>query len=133
MSVSEMPWLIELLVAALIVLGGVFALIGSWGLVCLPDLLTRLHAPTKATTLGVGGALLASMLYFAFSPQGLTIHELAITLFLFITAPITAFFVARAYLHHHPPRDLPRPEGQGGWANESDPAGPADLGPADGG
>lgn len=126
-----MPGLVEFLVAVLIVLGGVFALIGSWGLVCLPDLLTRLHAPTKATTLGVGGALLASMLYFAFSPQGLAIHELAITLFLFITAPITAFFVARAYLHHHPPRDLPRPDGQGGWANESDPAGSADLGPAD--
>ena len=133
MNAYSMPWIVEALVSALIVLGGVFALIGSWGLVRLPDLLTRLHAPTKATTLGVGGALLASMLYFAFGPQGLTIHELAITLFLFITAPITAFFVARAYLHHHPPRDLPRPDGRGGWAGEGDPAIPADQERADGG
>ena len=60
-----MTFLLELLVSVLIVLGGLFALIGSVGMVKLPDLLTRLHAPTKATTLGVGGALLASMLYFA--------------------------------------------------------------------
>ncbi|GAA0768948.1 monovalent cation/proton antiporter MnhG/PhaG subunit [Erythromicrobium ramosum] len=39
----------ELIVSTLIVLGGAFALIGSWGLVRLPSLLDRLHGPTKAT------------------------------------------------------------------------------------
>ena len=56
-----MTFLLELLVSVLIVLGGLFALIGSVGMVKLPDLLTRLHAPTKATTLRVGGALAASV------------------------------------------------------------------------
>ena len=46
-------------------IGGVFALSGAVGLVRLPDFFMRLHAPTKATTLGVGGMLIASMLYFA--------------------------------------------------------------------
>jgi len=48
-----MTFVLELLVSLLIVGGGAFLLIGSIGMVKLPDLLTRLHAPTKATTLGV--------------------------------------------------------------------------------
>ena len=48
-----MTFLLELLVSVLIVAGAAFLLIGSIGMVKLPDLLSRLHAPTKATTLGV--------------------------------------------------------------------------------
>jgi multicomponent K+:H+ antiporter subunit G len=44
--------------------------ISAIGLVCLPDFLSRLHAPTKAATLGVGSLLLASALYFG------SLHEL---------------------------------------------------------
>ena len=96
-----MTFLLELLISALIVLGGLFALVGSIGLVKLPDLLTRLHGPTKATTLGVGGALLASMLYFLGIEGRLSIHEVLISVFLFLTAPITAHFIAKAHLHEH--------------------------------
>jgi multicomponent K+:H+ antiporter subunit G len=107
----------EILVSALIVIGTSFALVGSWGLVRLPDLPSRLHAPTKATTLGIGGALLASMLH-AFVLRGeLSFHELAITLFLFLTAPITAHFLAKAWLHRHgDPAQLPPPAGAQGWS-----------------
>ncbi len=96
-----MTFLLELIVAVLIVLGGLFALVGSVGMVKLPDLLTRLHAPTKATTLGVGGALAASMVYFAAFEGDLSIHEILITAFLFLTAPISAHFIAKAHLHEH--------------------------------
>lgn len=41
----------ELIVSALIVLGGAFALIGRLGLVRLPSLMERLHGPTKATSI----------------------------------------------------------------------------------
>ena len=44
-----MDFMFELIVSVLIVLGGFFSLVGSVGLIKLPDLLTRLHAPTKAT------------------------------------------------------------------------------------
>lgn len=50
-----MPFVFELIIALLIVLGAIFAFVGSLGLLKLPDLMTRLHAPTKATTLGLGG------------------------------------------------------------------------------
>ncbi len=55
---------VESLVAVLIVLGALFVLLGSIGLLRLPDLLNRLHGPTKATTMGVGALLLASTIFF---------------------------------------------------------------------
>ena len=96
-----MTFVLELLVSLLIVGGGAFLLIGSIGMVKLPDLLTRLHAPTKATTLGVGGALAASMVFFAGLEGTLSIHEVLITAFLFMTAPLSAHFIAKAHLHEH--------------------------------
>lgn len=112
-----MSLLNELLVSVLIVVGAVFALVGSWGLIRLPDLLSRLHAPTKATTVGVGGALVASMVYFLGAESKLSIHELLISLFLFLTAPVTAHFLAKAYLHrHYDAKKLPPSTDGQGWA-----------------
>lgn len=89
----------EILVSILILLGAAFALVGSWGLARLPSLMTRLHGPTKATTLGVGGILIASMVFFPAVEGRYSAHELLITLFLFIAAPITANMIAKAHLH----------------------------------
>jgi multicomponent K+:H+ antiporter subunit G len=94
-----MDMFMDILIAALIVLGGAFALIGSWGLARLPNLMARLHGPTKATTLGVGGCLIASMIYFPAYGMDFSVHELLVTLFLFITAPIAANMVAKTWLH----------------------------------
>ena len=88
---------LEGLISFLLVAGGTFALVGAIGLVRLPDFLTRLHAPTKATTLGVGSVLVASLLYFLGSGRPV-VHELLIALFLFITAPVSALMLARAAL-----------------------------------
>ena len=90
--------LVDWLTAALLLLGAGFALIGSIGLARLPDIYTRLHGPTKATTLGIGGILLGSILYFSVR-QGLSLHEVLVTLFLFITAPVGAHLMAKAALH----------------------------------
>lgn len=95
-----MSFMLELFISFLIVGGAVFLLVGSLALIKLPDLMTRLHGPTKATTLGVGGALIASMLFFA-AEGDFSIHEVLITVFLFLTAPVTAHFVAKAHLHQH--------------------------------
>lgn len=114
----------EILVSSLIFIGATFALVGSYGLLRLPELMTRLHAPTKATTLGVGGALLASMCHFLFFEGSLSIHELLISFFLFLTAPITAHFMTKAYLHIRPDigEHLPKPEG-GDWSTYETPSG----------
>lgn len=99
---------IEAIISLFLVLGGVFLLVGSYALVKLPDTLQRLHGPTKATTLGVGGILIASMLYFWFAHGVVSIHELLITLFLFLTAPISAHMIAQAHLHRAPETDETR-------------------------
>jgi multicomponent K+:H+ antiporter subunit G len=87
---AQLPVWLDLLVAALIVVGVAFALVGSWGLAKLGDFAKRLHGPTKATTLGVGCVLIASGLWFTFGAGQLSLHELLITLFLFMTAPVSA-------------------------------------------
>jgi multicomponent K+:H+ antiporter subunit G len=90
-----MNTVLEILVCALLLGGGAFALVGSWGLAKLGDFFKRLHGPTKASTLGVGGVLLASMLWQAM--QGTpSLRELLITLFLFLTAPVSAHLLAKA-------------------------------------
>ena len=89
----------QLVVAVFILIGAIFALIGSIGLIRLPDFFTRLHGPTKATTLGIGAMLIASTVHFTSQTGVLSVHELLITLFLFITAPITAHMLAKTALH----------------------------------
>ncbi len=93
-----MAFWIEALVALFLLLGSLFALVGAIGLYRLPDFFMRLHGPTKATTVGVGGMVLASMLHFSTQGNGVSLHELLITLFLFITAPVSAHMLAKAAL-----------------------------------
>ena len=122
-----MNLLLEALLAFLIVAGAVFTFIGSLGLARLRDFYTRLHGPTKATTLGVGCLLIASALFFALTPHGLSLHEVLVTLFLFITAPVSAHMLAKAALHQRLDSLSPLP-GQTGADEESktQPARPAD-------
>ena len=88
----------ELLISFFLVVAGIFGLVGSFGMIKLRDTMQRLHAPTKATTLGVGGVLIGSMLYFLLVKGMFSFHELLITLFLFLTAPITANFIAKTFM-----------------------------------
>lgn len=89
----------DLVVSGLLVLGGAFALIGSLGLVRLPSLMERLHGPTKATTLGLGAMLVASVAWFHLVEDVWTTHELLVSVFLFVTAPISANMIAKVHLH----------------------------------
>lgn len=106
----ELNPLIEWAAAILIVVGAFFLLVGSIGMLRLPDFYMRLHAPTKASTLGVGGVLLASML-LGFARGQPAIAELLITLFVFVTAPVSANLLAQAALHLGLPSLAPLPEG----------------------
>ncbi len=115
--------LVEFLVSACLVIAGVFGLVGSFGLLKLQDRMARLHAPTKATTLGVGGVLIASMLYFYFYEGVFSFHELMVTLFLFLTAPITAHYIAKSHIHrNYKAKDLPDTQSGRGWASFEDAA-----------
>jgi multicomponent K+:H+ antiporter subunit G len=88
----------EIIVSFFLIAGATFALIGSIGLLRLPDFFSRLHGPTKSTTLGVGGMLIASAIHFSTGPR-LSLHEILVTVFLFMTAPVSAHLVSKAALH----------------------------------
>lgn len=91
--------MVEVVVSVVLVFGSAFVLLGSLGLVKLPDIYARLHAPTKATTLGVGALLLASAVHHTALRGSLSVQELLVTGFFFLTAPIGAYLVSKAALH----------------------------------
>ena len=105
---NDLHPLIDLLVALMLVIGAFFTVVGALGMVRFGDFFQRLHAPTKSTTLGVGGVLLASLIYhWADGRAG--VHELLITLFLFVTAPVSANLMAKAALHLKSPSGAGHP------------------------
>lgn len=113
---------LEIVISTFIVIAGLFGLVGSFGMIKMQETMQRLHAPTKATTLGVGGVLIASMLYFGLVEGQLSFHELLITLFLFLTAPISAHFIAKTFLQDNlRAKDLPPSQSEYGWSVYIDP------------
>jgi multicomponent K+:H+ antiporter subunit G len=86
----------DLLVAVLLVAGSVFALLGAIGFARFHDFYKRIHGPTKATTLGVGCAVVASCLYFSRLDGGFSSRELLIVLLLFLTAPVSAQILVKS-------------------------------------
>jgi len=81
----------------LLLAGALFVLIAALGIVRLPDLLMRMHAATKAGTLGAGLLLVA----VAVSAPETSVMARAIATFVFLllTAPIAAHLIARAAYH----------------------------------
>ena len=93
-----MQLLMEILVSIFLIIGAFFMLVGGIGMVRLPDLFMRLHAPTKSSTLGLGSFLIAAIIYAAFQGR-FGFAEVLITLFAFITAPVSANLIAQAAIH----------------------------------
>ena len=93
-----MQLFMEILVSIFLIIGTFFTVVGGIGMVKLPDLFMRLHAPTKSSTLGLGSFLMAAMIYAAFHSR-LGFAELLITLWAFITAPVSANLIAQAAIH----------------------------------
>lgn len=84
----------EWTMAAMVLLGGFFCFVAGLGVLRLPDVLIRMHASTKAGTLGSGLILGAGAIYFA---DAATItRAVAAILFLLVTAPVAAHMIGRA-------------------------------------
>ena len=117
---TTLPFIAEIATSVLLLIGASFTLAGSYGLLKLSDPVSRLHAPTLSSTLGVGSLLLASMLH-GFATGAPSLHEMLVMAFLFVTAPITANFIAKVHLHRcRDAKDLPQPPADKVWATRSD-------------
>ncbi|WP_435104600.1 Na+/H+ antiporter subunit G [Arhodomonas sp. AD133] len=99
----------EIIAAVFIVIGAFFVFVGSFGMLRFPDFFTRLHGPTKATTLGLASLAVAFIAFAAGTEEGLSVRDLLITFFLFITAPISALMLARAALRRRVHSIAPTP------------------------
>lgn len=82
------------IVAVLVIVGSAFLAIGTVGLLRLPDVYNRMHATSKATTLGASSILLAGFVYFG--PEGAGLTSLVGIVFLFLTVPTGAHMISRA-------------------------------------
>lgn len=101
-AIETIPLWLGILVTIFLVCGGIIVLIGGLGLLRLPNFYQRIHAPAIAITFGAGSILIASMLYFSSVESRPVIHELLITVFVFLTAPVTSMLIMRAAVY----RDL---------------------------
>ncbi|MBQ0804058.1 MULTISPECIES: Na+/H+ antiporter subunit G [unclassified Sulfitobacter] len=110
----------EAIIAALLVIGAFFTLVGSIGLIKLDNCMSRLHGPTKASTLGVGALLLASVVY-SFNTADGSVHEILVMAFLFVTAPISGNFIAKVNMHSlRGKQALPPPPDDHVWGTYSE-------------
>lgn len=78
----------------LLVVGALFALVGAIGILRFPDALSRMHAASKAGTLGSGFCLLSVAVHE--TTFDVTTRAVAAVLFFFLTAPVSAHLIGRA-------------------------------------
>lgn len=90
--------MISLLSHCLLFAGSALILIATLGLVKMPDIFMRMHAATKAGTLGAGLIFLGTMIRF--SMWVVTIKMTVAIIFLVISAPVAFHLIARAVYHH---------------------------------
>jgi len=103
--IPQIPVWAALPATVLLIIGGLLTLVGSIGLLRLPNFFMRIHSVSMGNTLGVGCVLVASMLISSAVTEALVIHELLITLFVVFTAPITAIVLMQAAIRRaRPPR-----------------------------
>ena len=95
---ATMSFLEAAIVATFIVVGAMFTLIGSLGLVRLQNFYQRVHAPTLGTTLGTFCIAAASIVYFSVTGGRLVIHEVLIVVLVTVTTPVSLMILVRAAL-----------------------------------
>lgn len=86
--------MIEILAGILLVLGSGFCLVAALGIVRMPDIYVRMHASTKAGTLGVG--LIGTAAAILVGDTSFVIKALVVVVFMILTAPIGAHLLGRS-------------------------------------
>ena len=98
---NELPLWLSLIVALLLIIAGVVTFLGSLGLLNLKTFYQRMHAPTMGMTMGVFCVALAATIMASFLQDRPIFHELLISLFLIITAPVTAILLMQSAIHRN--------------------------------
>ena len=89
--------MVDYLAGLLMLIGGIFCLVASVGIVRLPDALTRMHAATKAGALGTGLLVIAEALFYR--QLGISLRAATVIVLVLLTAPVAAHLIGRAFYH----------------------------------
>ncbi|WP_264175951.1 monovalent cation/H(+) antiporter subunit G [Oceanobacillus halotolerans] len=89
----------NIIIIVLLLAGTFFVLSASIGVIRFPDVYTRLHASTKAATLGVASILIGAFLFLYGSHNIISGKLLLAIFFILLTAPVSAHMISRA-AHH---------------------------------
>lgn len=101
-GVEDLPGWAAAIVSLLLIVGASIVLIGALGLLRLRTFYQRMHGPAITITLGAGCLLIASMVFFTVGQSRLVVHEVIISAFLLMTAPVVSMMIIRAAVY----RDL---------------------------
>jgi len=101
-GVEDLPGWAAAIVSLLLIIGASIVLIGALGLLRLRTFYQRMHGPAITITLGAGCLLIASMVFFTVGQKRLVVHEVIISAFLLMTAPVVSMMIIRAAVY----RDL---------------------------
>ncbi len=78
----------------LFILGAFFILVSAIGLLRFPDLYTRMHATTKATSFGLLLMILATAIYF--NTGMVWLKAVLVIIFIYLTAPLASHSIAQS-------------------------------------
>lgn len=99
MMTDDLPAWAAIPATLLLVIGGTLAFLSALGLLRLPSFYMRMHAPAMGNTLGAGCVLISSMLVSSALLGRPVIHEVLITLFMVMTAPVSAMLIIRGAIY----------------------------------
>lgn len=102
---AEIPLWAAILISFFLVAGAFLTLVGCIGLVRFKTFYERIHAPTIGSSIGAGGILIASIIFFSILQSKPILHEVLITVFVVITTPVTLMLLSRAVIHRDTTQD----------------------------
>ncbi|MBD3290099.1 Na+/H+ antiporter subunit G [candidate division KSB1 bacterium] len=86
--------ILEWIASIFLVTGAFFMLVAALGVIKLPDVFTRMHAATKASSFGTGLMLVGTIAYFR--EPFIFLESLLVIVFIFLTAPVASHMIGRA-------------------------------------
>ena len=89
-----MSYFNEIFGVILMTAGVFFILLAGVGLLRMPDMFLRMSTATKASTLGLGLILMGTAVFFW--ELGITSRAIATSIFVLLTAPVSAHMIGRA-------------------------------------
>ena len=128
---GELSLWVEVPVAVLLLLSGVFTLSAAIGVVRFKTFFQRMHPPALAFSFSAWCVALATIIYFSAQQQSLALHAWLIIILLSMTVPVTTILLARTELFRK--RTSPLSVGEvppalSGVVPRAGAAGPADVG-----